>query len=1099
MMKRILLLSCLALLAVAGRMQAQCVTVDGIEYTVDTDGQTATVTGYTGIPVDVVIPATVTIDGTDYAVTSIGFDAFYNCDALQSVVLPEGLTYIGDRAFFYCGHLQSIVLPKSLQSIGSSAFSTCTALRSVTLPQGLQTIGSSAFSTCTALRSVTCHAATPPAIEESTFGKETYLTASLTVPQGAEAAYRAAEYWGWFWNTAQDGITYGIHNSGQSAIAFYADPDITAANIPATMAIGGTNYSVTAICSSAFSTCTALRSVTLPQGLQTIGSYAFTQCYALQSITLPQSLQSIGRSAFYNCSVLQSVTSHADTPPAIAETTFSKETYATASLTVPQGAEAAYRAAEYWGRFYHAAQDGITYGIHDGGQSAIALDADDNITTAAIPATVAIGGTNYPVTAIGTRAFYQCSALQGVTLPDGLQTIGHSAFYLCESLQSITLPQGLQSIGDWAFARCTALQSIDIPQGVTEIGHSAFYLCESLQSIILPDGLQTIGESAFFGCNALQSITLPQGLQTIGDGAFYGCDALQSIISHADTPPAIEESTFGKETYATATLAVPQGAEAAYRAAEYWGRFYNTTIDGITYMRHDSGQSVIVFYADPDITAANIPATVSIGGVDYPVTAIGEDAFLNCGSLQSITLPQGLQTIGNSAFQSCNALQSVTLPQGLQTIGENVFYGCYALQSVTFPQGLQAIGDFAFYGCSALQSVTFPQGLQTIGSYAFHWCSDLQSITLPEGLQSIGSEAFYLCYALQSIISHADTPPAIEERTFDKETYATATLTVPQGAEAAYRAAEYWGRFYNTTIGGITYGPHDSGQSALAFYADPDITAANIPATVSIGGTNYSVTAIGYEAFAYCDALRSVTLPQGLQTIGSSAFNGCTALQSVAFPEGLQAIGQYAFQSCYALQSITLPQGLQAIGDFVFYGCDALQSVTLPEGLQSIGGGAFNGCTALQSITLPSALQSIGMRAFQDCPLTDVYCHAATPPAIRKDTFDEETYAEAMLHVPSDVAGSYQAAQYWKQFQHIVGDLPSTAISSVATDASLATYANGILTTSAPAAITVYAQSGAQVRHAADATTLSLAGLPRGIYIIGIEMDGQRQVMKVLH
>ena len=105
----------------------------------------------------------------------------------------------------------------------------------------------------------------------------------------------------------------------------------------------------------------------------------------------------------------------------------------------------------------------------------------------------------------------------------------------------------------------------------------------------------------------------------------------------------------------------------------------------------------------------------------------------------------------------------------------------------------------------------------------------------------------------------------------------------------------------------------------------------------------------------------------------------------------------------------------------------------------------------------------------------------------------------ATLHVPSDAVGSYQAAEGWKLFQHIVGDLPSTAISSVAADASLATYANGILATKSPADIAVYAQSGAVVRHATDATSLSLEGLPRGIYIISIAQDGQQQVMKVAH
>ena len=250
-------------------------------------------------------------------------------------------------------------------------------------------------------------------------------------------------------------------------------------------------------------------------------------------------------------------------------------------------------------------------------------------------------------------------------------------------------------------------------------------------------------------------------------------------------------------------------------------------------------------------------------------------------------------------------------------------------------------------------------------------------------------------------------------------------------------------------------------------------------------------------AFNNCTSLASATFPEGLQTIGDYAFNGCTSLSSVTLLEGLHSIGSNAFRECTSLASVTFPEGLQTIGEYAFYDCAALESATFLEGLQSIGESAFFRCAALASATFPEGLQYIGGWAFYDCPLADVYCHAAVPPSIETDTFDERTYAEAMLHMPSDALGDYQVAEGWKLFQHILGDLPSTAIGSVAADAPIARYADGILTTTAPADITVYAQSGAQVRHAAHCTSLSLAGLPGGIYIIGIEQGGQRQVLKV--
>ena len=457
------------------------------------------------------------------------------------------------------------------------------------------------------------------------------------------------------------------------------------------------------------------------------------------------------------------------------------------------------------------------------------------------------------------------------------------------------------------------------------------------------------------------------------------------------------------------------------------------TIDGITYTANDDGQTAAVTYAGRDITEATIPATVNIDGTDYPVTAIGDNAFnscldlqivtlpkglqsigyrafFGCRALQSVTFPEGLQSIGNQAFYYCSALESITLPEGLQTIGREAFYGCNALQSIILPQGLQSIGTATFGSCTALQSITFPEGLQSIDEWAFLSCSALQSVTFPEGLRSIGGNAFTSC-PLKDITCHAATPPIIEDYTFNYDTYGTAVLTVPEGAEATYRAAEHWAWFYDSMAEN-----QEDGQGTAAVYAERTITAAHIPATVNIDGTDYPVTAIGDNAFSYCDALQSIDLPEGLQTIGYRAFSYCDALQSVTFPDGLQTIGGVAFFTCTALQSIILPQGLQSIGYNAFSYCDALQSITLPEGLQTIGNQAFYGCSALQSVTLPDGLQSIDLSAFSKCPLLNINSLAAIPPAINNNTFDYSTYGTAVLTVPEGAEATYRAAEHWAWF-----------------------------------------------------------------------------------
>ena len=1000
-----------------------------------------------------------------------------------------------------------------------------------------------------------------------------------------------------------EGIEYTVDMYVKTAVVTNAEHNIKTANVLATVNIDGTDYAVTAI-----------------------GDNAFRLCYALQSVTLHEGVQTIGEDAFAYCP-LRSITSLAATPPAIENSTFDYDTYATATLTVPEGAEDAYRAAEGWKLFYTSmAIDGIAYTIDTEVGTATVTDYRGSKRDVAVPATVKYEGADYPVTVIGDFAFSYCSALQSITLPEGVQSIGDNAFQSCTALQSVTLPKGLQAIGTSAFYSCSALQSVTFPQGLQNIGESAFTNCTALQSVTLPERLQSIGRSAFSYCTALQSVTFPQELQNIGTSAFFNCP-LRSITSLAATPPAIENGTFDYDTYATATLTVPEGTEAAYRAAEGWKLFfYSTKTDGIIYTVDAETQTAIVTDADANITTANVLATVEYEGTEYPVTAIGDGAFSGCAALRSVTLPEGLQNIGERAFSYCDALQSVTLPERLKNIGEKAFHecplkditchavappaisedvfeyivyatanlnvaieaenayrategwelfyssmaidgiaytidtetgtayvsgaipdittanipakieyegtnhpvtaigyeafqNCTALQSVTIPEGVTTLCDYAFSECESLQSVTLPQGLVTIGGYVFRTCISLKDVILPEGLTSIGKYSFIQCRSLESIhlpstlqsvghdafrcplkdiVCQGTTPASLDYHVFDKDTYVSATLHVPSGAEAAYYAAKGWRYFApKAEVNGIVYALNPYNHDAAVFTGPQYAASVTIPSTISYEGSTYTVDDIGIEAFFYRNALQSVTLPEGLQTIGDGAFSGCSALQSVTLPEGLQNIGERAFSYCDALQSITLPEELQTIGESAFTNCTALQSVTLPEGLQSIEDYAFYWCKSLQNIILPSTLQSIGTQGFAYCPLTDVYAYTTRPPVIDESTFSENAYATATLHVPSDVTSDYQAAEYWKEFLLIVGDLPSTAISSVATDASLATYAGGILTTESPAAITVYAQNGAQALHTSAATSLSLAGLPGGIYIICIDMEGQRQVMKV--
>lgn len=132
------------------------------------------------------------------------------------------------------------------------------------------------------------------------------------------------------------------------------------------------------------------------------------------------------------------------------------------------------------------------------------------------------------------------------------------------------------------------------------------------------------------------------------------------------------------------------------------------------------------------------------------VTVIGDNAFLNCDKIISITLPDGLKKIYSNAFQNCTSLESIKFPYSLTEISYRAFFGCSKLRSVTIPNNVKRIGDGAFKGCSSLESIILPDGLTSIGSEAFSNCSSLDSITIPDSVMYIGILALF-CKPLNSL------------------------------------------------------------------------------------------------------------------------------------------------------------------------------------------------------------------------------------------------------------------------------------------------------------------------------------------------------------
>lgn len=276
--------------------------------------------------------------------------------------------------------------------------------------------------------------------------------------------------------------------------------------------------------------------------------------------------------------------------------------------------------------------NGIYYDLNECKKTAqVTNGPDEPRGWVSIPETVSHNGVTYSVTSIGDGAFFLCTELTIINIPNSVTDIGYSAFHNCYRLTSVYIPNSVTSIGRSAFEGCESLRSVNIPNSVTSIGDFAFWGCEWLKSITIPNSVTSIGDEAFCHCSGLRSINISNSVTKIGEFAFHNCEGL-TFVNIPDSVTNIGDSVFDDCSSLT-SINVETG---------------NTIYDS-----RNNCNAIIETATNTLITGCKNTT------IPNSVTSIGDNAFWGCKGLTSISIPDSVTSIGGFAFDGCDELTDV--------------------------------------------------------------------------------------------------------------------------------------------------------------------------------------------------------------------------------------------------------------------------------------------------------------------------------------------------------------------------------------------------------------------------------------------------------
>ena len=352
---------------------------------------------------------------------------------------------------------------------------------------------------------------------------------------------------------------------------------------------------------------------------------------------------------------------------------------------------------------------------------------------------------------IGTSAFQGCYSLKSISLPNAITEIGDYSFYSCTNLTSVVLPSQLKKIGAQSF-RGSKISCVSLPNSCTDIGKYAFYDCSNLQTINLGQ-CREIGDEAFKNCLRLSEVEIPSSMERIGDSAFYSCTGLHHLV-FGEGAKHIEPYAF-YNCNGLMEILLPNGLETiGAKAFQYCNSVKKIYIpNSVT----NVGYQAFQYCAPVDLTMGAM-WSVSYSSVTNFVllsgsTAIGNNVFSSCKSLERVELPNTIRSIGSNAFNGCTNLAVVIIPDSVEVVDSSAFYNCSRLKALPLLNGsVTNWGNSVFYGCSSVDKVTVPGNIKSVPSYMFANCTNVKEIVVGEGVETIHYTAFRYDNAVESLV-----------------------------------------------------------------------------------------------------------------------------------------------------------------------------------------------------------------------------------------------------------------------------------------------------------------------------------------------------------